>query len=117
MRYCGEPGCRELVVRGYCPRHERERQRGRGSQRARGYTRRWERRAAFFRARYPLCGQRPGGMAPVMSQCFDEGRTTIAAQVDHVIPHKGDPTLFWDEHNNWQSLCASCGSRKSQAGL
>lgn len=117
MRYCGEPGCVERVVRGYCPRHERERQRLRGSQRARGYTRRWERRVALFRERYPLCGQRPGGLAPVMSLCHDEGRTTLAFQVDHVVPHRGDPTLFWDELGNWQSLCASCGSRKSAAGL
>lgn len=24
--------------------------------------------------------------------------------VDHIIPHKGDQQLFWDE-GNWQSLC------------
>lgn len=67
--------------------------------------------------RYPLCGMRPRGQPPVMSQCHEQGLATPAKQVDHVVPHKGDPVLFWDEEGNWQSLCASCGSRKSQAGL
>jgi 5-methylcytosine-specific restriction protein A len=89
----------------------------RGSHRARGYTRRWERRAGFFKARYPLCGQRPAGQAPVMSRCHDEGRVTVATLVDHVVPHRGDTTLFWDEHGNWQSLCAACHARKTTAGL
>ena len=26
--------------------------------------------------------------------------------VDHVVPHRGDMTLFWDVAN-WQSLCAT----------
>jgi 5-methylcytosine-specific restriction protein A len=82
----------------------------------RGYTRRWAAAAKAFRLRYPLCGMRPLGQRPVMSQCYDEGRTTAATQTDHVRPHRGDPALFWDAESNWQSLCATCGSRKSQAG-
>lgn len=89
----------------------------RGSQRDRGYTRRWEAAAKRFKGKYPLCGMRPGDLAPVMSRCHDQGRVVPAFQVDHVVPHKGDEALFWDEENNWQSLCASCGSRKSRAGL
>ena len=30
-----------------------------------------------------------------------------ATVVDHIIPHKGDSDLFWDE-SNWQSLCKRC---------
>lgn len=60
---------------------------------------------------------RPNGLPPVMSQCYEQGRTTPAYQVDHVVPHKGNQALFWDEQGNWQSLCASCGSAKSAAGL
>jgi 5-methylcytosine-specific restriction protein A len=52
-----------------------------------------------------------------MSRCHDEGRVVPVFQVDHVVPHKGDPDLFWDELNNWQSLCAACGARKTAAGL
>jgi 5-methylcytosine-specific restriction protein A len=117
MRFCLDRTCPNRVEDGYCPAHARERERWRGSQRARGYTRRWERRAKLFKARYPLCGMRPDGRAPVMSTCHDEGRITPAYQVDHVVPHRGNDALFWDEANNWQSLCATCGSRKSRAGL
>jgi 5-methylcytosine-specific restriction protein A len=117
MSFCSAPGCVVKVVRGYCNQHARQVEQRRGSQRERGYTRQWEQRARWFRQRYALCGQRPGGLPPVMSRCHDEGRITVAAQVDHVIPHRGDERLFWDEQGNWQSLCASCGARKSAAGL
>jgi len=60
---------------------------------------------------------RPGGLAPVYSRCFEEGRTTIATQTDHVIPHAGDDALFWNESGNWQSLCLQCHRRKTAAGL
>jgi len=116
-KYCADPTCGVRVVRGYCPVHGRAIERARGSQRARGYSRRWERRAAHFKALYPLCGMRPDGRPPVMSTCYDEGRTTPAYQVDHVVPHRGNLELFWDEIGNWQSLCATCGARKTAAGL
>jgi 5-methylcytosine-specific restriction endonuclease McrA len=32
--------------------------------------------------------------------------------VDHIQPHKGDETLFWDE-NNWQPLCRQCHDIKA----
>lgn len=32
--------------------------------------------------------------------------------VDHIIPHKGDPELFWDQ-DNWQSLCKPHHDRKT----
>jgi 5-methylcytosine-specific restriction protein A len=114
---CGAPGCNVLATKGaYCSDHAAD-QTYRGAASTRGYTKRWQRRAASFKDRHPLCGMRPHGQRPVMSQCFDEGRVTAAYQVDHVIPHRGDPVLFWDEEHNWQSLCASCGGRKSRAGL
>ncbi len=81
----------------------------------RGYTARWAKASKAFRIRYPLCGMRPFGVVPFMSQCWDEGRTTAATQTDHVRPHRGDRRLFWDEAN-WQALCRACGARKSQAG-
>lgn len=60
---------------------------------------------------------RPGGRAPVMSQCHELGYVTAASQVDHVVPHRGDQRLFEDLESNGQSLCASCHSRKTEAGL
>lgn len=82
----------------------------------RGYTRRWDKESKAFRVRYPLCGMRPGGQRPVMSQCNEQGRTTAATQTDHVVPHRGDVGLFWNVLN-WQALCAACGLRKTRAGL
>lgn len=83
---------------------------------ARGYTKRWDRAAKAFRLRYPLCGMRPGGQAPVMSQCALDGRETPATQTDHVVPHRGDRKTFWDV-SQWQALCDACHTRKTQAGL
>jgi len=81
---------------------------------ARGYTKRWDRTAKWFRLRYPLCGMRPDGQVPVMSDCYLEKRDTPATQTDHVLPHRGDMGLFWDLRN-WQSLCARCHGRKSRS--
>ena len=36
--------------------------------------------------------------------CKAQGYTTLATVVDHITPHKGDLSLFWDR-GNWQSLC------------
>lgn len=30
----------------------------------------------------------------------------LATVVDHVVPHRGNEDLFWDE-NNWQPLCTA----------
>ncbi len=99
------------------PREERR------SAHARGYTKRWARTSKYFLTCYPLCGMRPDGQRPVMSACFLAREATQwlqgntpATQTDHVIPHRGDPVLFW-ARENWQALCASCGARKTQAGL
>ncbi|WP_441256062.1 HNH endonuclease [Tardiphaga sp. 285_C5_N1_2] len=63
------------------------------SARQRGYTHKWDKAAAAFKLANPLC---------VM--CEKRGLVTPVYAVDHIIPHKGDMTLFWDQ-NNWQSLC------------
>jgi len=35
-----------------------------------------------------------------------------ATLVDHIIPHRGDNNLFWDE-DNWQALCTECHAIKT----
>ncbi|MDF0581258.1 HNH endonuclease [Bradyrhizobium yuanmingense] len=72
---------------------KRDYDRRRGSARKRGYTRAWDVAATAFKRENSLC---------VM--CAKEGRWTPVFAVDHIIPHKGDPKLFW-ERSNWQSLC------------
>ena len=63
------------------------------------YGYKWQRAAAGFLARHPLC------MCP---HC-DAGRlrVTVAEVVDHIKPHKGNMVLFWDR-SNWQALSKTC---------
>lgn len=101
------------------PIHQQRRQltdQRRGTAHSRGYGVVWARASAAFLHEFPLCGMRPGRRPPILSRCWDLGLTTPATQTDHVVPHHGDGSLFWDRERNWQALCASCGARKSQAG-
>lgn len=50
-----------------------------------------------------------------------EGNTAKLA-AHHTRPHKGDPALFWDEHNNIVCVCSTCHdgpikARERSAGL
>lgn len=61
----------------------------------RGYGSRWRKSRAGYLRLHPLC---------VM--CEADKRLTPATVVDHIVPHRGDQTLFWDS-TNWQPLCKS----------
>ena len=63
----------------------------------------WQVRSKRFLAAHPLC-----------IMCQRQGRTTAATIVDHIIPHKGSLTLFWDKAN-WQPLCKQHHDRTKQA--
>lgn len=69
---------------------------------ARGYDYTWQKARKQHLASHPLC---------VM--CQAAGQVKLATVVDHITPHRGDMTLFWDE-SNWQSLCATHHSRDKQ---
>lgn len=125
MRPCATPRCSNLVERGHCPLHRKQKEKDRGSSFERGYDKAWSAYSLSFREAYPLCGMRPNNLPPVMSQCYQAGRPTPVlgtthgrpnGVVDHVVPHRGDQRLFHDP-NNHQSLCWQCHSRKTQAGL
>ncbi len=107
-RPCRYPGCVEFCDPGqvYCKEHAAwSADRLRGSAAARGYDAKWrDARAAYLR-RNPLC-----------AQCWKEGRLTPATVVDHIVPHRGDQLLFWDQ-DNWQSLCRRCHDRKTGKGM
>ena len=83
------------------PRHHTAQQEARESSTQRGYSYKWQRAARGYLARNPLC-----------VDCVAQGQVKAAAQVDHIIPHRGDMALFWDQ-GNWQGLCASHHSRKT----
>lgn len=76
-----------------CPLH---RPAPRQTSRERGYSTAWEKASAAYLQKHPAC---------VM--CKGPANT-----VDHIVPHKGDKTLFWDA-DNWQPMCPRCHSRKT----
>ena len=61
-----------------------------------GYGSRWQKARAVYLQSHPLC-----------VRCLAKGRYVKATVVDHIIPHRGDRKLFWDQ-DNWQALCKSC---------
>ena len=76
----------------------------RGGADARGYDARWRKARKTFLEQHPLC-----------AECQRNGRLTPATVVDHIVPHRGDMRLFWDE-KNWQPLCKSCHDEKTGRG-
>jgi 5-methylcytosine-specific restriction enzyme A len=65
-------------------------------------TRPWRKvRAAQLRA-HPMC-----------CMCKARGVDRVATVANHIVPHRGDPALFWDRAN-LNSLCASCHNSDQQ---
>ena len=72
------------------------------------YGERWRRRVAAWLKEdgHQFCVGYPKGL---------HGERLVAAQTaDHIVAHKGNMDLFWDE-DNWQPMCISCNSRKAVA--
>jgi len=63
------------------------------SERDRGYTKAWAKASALFKQEHPLC-----------VGCEAVGKVVVTEVTDHVIPHKGNKVLFWDQAN-WQPAC------------
>lgn len=111
LRGCAAPGCPALIPvnKSYCPTHEhirkeqkrqyeKERNQTPGRQMAMSYK--WKQESKIFLQRHPYC-----------EYCAEKGRQTLADVVDHVLAHKGNPNLFWDQ-SNWKASCRSCNSSK-----
>ena len=77
----------------------------RGGADARGYNAEWRRARKAYLQLHPLC-----------AECLKEGILTPATVVDHIMPHRGDQRLFWDEQN-WQPLCQAHHNKKTGSGL
>ena len=67
----------------------------------RGYNRRWQKARKSYLEAHPLC-----------VECAKQGKYIRATVVDHIVPHRGNQKLFWDQ-NNWQALCKECHDRKT----
>lgn len=106
LRYCAVARCPNKVASGLCPEH----QHGMRQQQRRHYTgipslnygRRWQREAKAFLEQYPFC-----------IDCTHAGQLlSLATEVDHERPHRGDITLFWDR-SNWSPRCKRHHSEKT----
>lgn len=53
---------------------------------------RWYRTREYHLRKNPLC-----------AYCYSKGTVTAATVVDHVVPHRGDPAMFWK--GELQSMC------------
>ena len=109
MHGCAERGCPELAERGkkYCEKHaylepQKDYDKGRSGA-SRGYGKKWQAFRKNYLASHPLC-----------VECLKQGRYVQATDVDHIIAHRGNMELFWDE-KNLQPLCHSCHSKKTNA--
>ena len=71
----------------------------RGTAHERGYNATWRKARATFLRRNPLC-----------VEC---GQPALI--VDHIVPHRGDSTLFWDTAN-WAAMCVQCHNKKTARG-
>ena len=61
----------------------------------------WQKARAAYLREHPLC-----------VNCKRDGRVTLAKVVDHIVPHRGRESLFWDQ-NNWQPMCKACHDAKT----
>ena len=106
-RPCLAPGCRGWAEpgSGYCVEHRKETAKRYNNDRPEYHalyrTARWKEAAKRWLRSHPLC-----------VECERHGRVEAGRIVDHVIPHRGDLSLFWDQ-DNWQTLCHACHNRKT----
>lgn len=102
---CKHPGCPKLVSYGsmYCDDHKVLHRTDRASASKRGYDRKWQQARQRFLDAHPLC-----------SECLKNNKYVKATVVDHIVPHRGDQKLFWDQ-TNWQPLCKPCHDHKTWA--
>jgi 5-methylcytosine-specific restriction enzyme A len=89
---CKTPGCPGLVDAGLCAvcRAKGLGREDRPTTAQRGYGYRWQKFAKAYLRSNPL--------AVDIFNCFN-GRIYPAEVVDHIVPHRGDPVLFWSITN------------------
>lgn len=68
----------------------------------RGYNYRWQKARETFLKQHPLCRLHAA-----------LGHVVLATVVDHIEPHRGDQSKFWNRAN-WQPLCKACHDSTKQ---
>jgi len=105
LQPCQHPGCTQPGQAGpYCERHRPVQARADRREASKSWqhlykSARYQRMRRIFMIKHPYC-----------IRCGLPG-----TDLDHIVPHKGDATLFWDQ-KNWQALCKSCHSKKTAQG-
>ena len=101
---CAHPGCAALVPKGqrYCDAHKAQHPGVPRSSAQRGYNSAWQKARQEYLNGHPLC-----------AECAKRGVFTKATVVDHIRPHRGDFTLFWDRDmtENKDGRNAECTER------
>lgn len=99
-RICAHPGCNEIIYEGgRCAKH-------REVFHDQPY-RQW-----YLSERWQIIRRQQLLLFPWCAECWKHGLMIEATEVDHIIPHRGNETLFWG--GALQSLCPSCHSEKTQ---
>lgn len=113
MAFCAG-GCGQRVITGRCPAcHTKQSNAGRDSSASRGYDARWARVSRAFRTLHPICGMRADdSLDMVNSRCVQQGLTTPAECVDHVIPIRDGGEMF--NESNLMSACLACNGWKER---
>ena len=109
MRFCSHPNCPQKVPYGRCPAHQREARQAEARYTKGNYGRPWRRlREAFLEQSYPWYCAIQGSACTARGRMMDKAEV----EVDHRIPHRGDPTLR-DDITNLQCACRACHSQKT----
>lgn len=101
-RYCDAHKGYERAI---APRHEARQPDNRPSAAARGYDAKWRAASKEFLAAHPYCE---------CDTCLRLGRLLPASVVHHMIPHRGDMQLFWDQAN-WRAMSKRCHDRHTSS--
>jgi 5-methylcytosine-specific restriction protein A len=105
LRYCATPRCPNKVTSGHCAQHQ-QRTLAEHKRFTKGkYGRPWRRAVAAWIAEDP-------DTRVFCVDCKAEGRLVLGDETDHIIPHRGDDTLFWDR-SNWARRCKAHHSAKT----
>src|SRR5262245_43177049 len=101
VQYCTQPGCSQLVSRGRCVRHAVQQEHARPDY----AVRRWYRTVRWSRLRLIVLGL-------CAYTCASCGHVQAQLEIDHIRPHHGNRSLFWNPQN-LQALCPPCHTRKT----
>jgi 5-methylcytosine-specific restriction protein A len=99
-------GCGGLVRKsGKCPACKGRADRQRERPHHHLYNAAWRKESKLFLRVHPICAGLPDG-----KHAF--GCSQAATLVDHITPHRGDASLFWDPQN-WQPMSKRCHDVKT----